>query len=107
MTDHLSTPAGTRDASTARSVPARLDRHLGTLVASDDGRHWHGRLAVGAVAPLLAVAVGGGTAALETDGATERVRVRAVWFDAEWGQVECELEGPAALGDAGGRLDRS
>lgn len=80
---------GTDSAST--TSPARLGRFVGQLERDDGGRRWRGRVPFGAVAPLLAGAVAGTCETLATAGATEAVRVAAVWFDAERGEIECEL----------------
>lgn len=73
------------------TTPARLGRFVGHLERDAGRRRWRGRLPFGAVAPLLAGAVAGTSETLVTAGATEAVRVGAVWFDAERGEIECEL----------------
>lgn len=77
----------------AATTPARLGRFLGHLEHGHDRRRrWHGRLPLGAIAPLLASAAAGASETLLTAEASEAVRVSEVWFDAEHGEVACELE---------------
>ena len=84
------------DPTDLRSAPitttARLGRFVGHVERDGDGRRWRGRLPLGAVAPLLAGAVAGTSETLVTAQASEAVRIGAIWFDAEHGEVACELE---------------
>jgi hypothetical protein len=91
---------GTRAPTT---TPARLGRFVGHVEREEGRRRWRGRLPFGAVAPLLAGAVAGSCETLVTAEATEAVRVGAVWFDAERGEVECELESSDAGPDGAAR----
>jgi len=73
-------------------TPARLGAFDGLLRHARGARRWRGHLPIGAVAPLLATAVGGGRTTLETVSGQEYVRLTAVWFDADSGYVDCDLE---------------
>lgn len=89
MTRDLHDPR--RSDTPITTMPARLGRLVGHLERDAHGRRWRGRLPISAVAPLLAAAATGRTETLVTTCASEAVRVGAVWFDAERGDVECEL----------------
>ena len=80
------------DEGGGQTHPARLARYDGTIQRADGGWTWHGRLPIGAIAPLLRSASRGQSEPLQgPPDAPQRVWLRAVWFDAETGTVRCEL----------------